>query len=93
MDNKTKQGGIFVAINIEVPHEHVQIDLNHQDYTTIKLSIRENEILICCVYNAPFPSQYQWNASDFKLLIKKSTKRLPNLIVKMPELRVTLTFL
>ena len=41
MDNKTKQGRLFIAINNEIPHELIQIDLNHQDYKTIKLSIKK----------------------------------------------------
>ena len=41
MDNKTKQGRLFIAINNEIPHELIQIDLNYQDYTTIKLSIKK----------------------------------------------------
>ena len=75
MDNKTKHGGVFIAIKNEISHDHVQIDLNHQDYTNIKLSIKGNEILICCVYNAPFPSQYQWNVSDFNLLTEKINRK------------------
>ena len=49
--------------------------LNHQDYKTIKLSIKGNEILKCCVYNAPFPSQYQWNVSDFNLITEKINRK------------------
>ena len=75
MDNKTKHGGVFIAIKNEISYEHVQIDLNHQDYTNIKLSIKGNETLICCVYNAPFPSQYQWNVSDFNLLTEKINRK------------------
>ena len=91
-DNETKHGEVFIAIENKIPHEKGQTNLNHQDSTTIKLSIKGKEIRLCCVYDAPFPSQYKWNASDFIFFNEKINQNAIELDCKNAIITVDLNF-
>ena len=85
-DRKTKHGGVLIAIKNDILHEHISLQNEHSDCITIKTKTKKDSvILLCCIYNAPYPSVYQWEIKDLKTLLEniqlKAKESQCNLII------------
>ena len=70
-DRKTKHGGVPIAIKNDILHEHISLQNEHSDCKTIKIKTKQDSaIFLCCIYNAPYPSVYQWEIKDLKTLLE-----------------------
>ena len=70
-DRKTKHGGVLIAIKNDILHEHISLQIEHSDCITIKIKTKKDSaFLLCCIYNAPYPSVYQWEIKDLKTLLE-----------------------
>ena len=66
----TKHGGVMIAINSHVNHKIIETLCTNDDHVVCKLTCNDyDSLLLCCIYNAPFPSSYQWNENELLALL------------------------
>ena len=95
-DRKTKHGGVLIAIKNDILHEHISLQNEHSDCITIKIKTKKDSvILLCCIYNAPYPIVYQWESKDLKTLLEniqlKAKECQCNLIIRTGDLNLSQT--
>ena len=95
-DRKTKHGEVLIAIKNDTLHEHISLQNEHSDCITIKIKTKKDSVvLLCCIYNAPYQSNYQWEIKDLKTLIEniqlKAKECQCNLIILTGELNLSQT--
>ena len=71
-------GGTLIAIRNNKNHERILLDIGHSDYTALKITQGFQNLVLCCVYNAPFPTGYRWDLNVFLNLIDKLHEKCRN---------------
>ena len=95
-DRKQKHGGTLIAIKKDILHEHISLQNEHSDCIIIRIKIKKDSIiLLCCIYNAPYPNVYQWEIKDLKTLLEniqlKAKECQCNLIILTGDLNLSQT--
>ena len=68
-DHKTKHGGVLVGVK-DMPHERVSLKTDCE-CVAVKLTPKNESILLCCIYNPPHNSAYKMNKQTFTDLINE----------------------
>ena len=57
---KSKHGGVLIAVSNRISHESILMKCPKADYVVVKIELKQSTLILCCIYNAPFPSVYNW---------------------------------
>ena len=60
-----KHGDVMIAINSQVNHKLIETVCPNDDHICTKITCNNSDsLLLCCIYDAPYPSSYQWNENE-----------------------------
>ena len=72
---KTNHGGVLMAIKENVHYEEIDAQIEKEEYVVAKLTGETgHHQILCCVYNPPKNSKYQWKQQMFISLFENLTK-------------------
>ena len=62
---------MLIAVHASVYHEILETDIRNLAHCVLKLLSSTQSVLVCCIYNAPARSIYQWEQNESFLLLQK----------------------
>ena len=72
---KTNHGGVLMAIKENVHYEEIDAQIENEECIVAKLTGETgHHQILCCVYNPPKNSKYQWKQQNFINLFENLTK-------------------
>ena len=73
--SKTNHGGVLMAIKENVHYEEIDAQIENKECMVAKLTSKTGpHQILCCVYNPPKNSKYQWKQQKFISLFENLTK-------------------
>ena len=67
---KLRHRRVLIAVKNHIAHELLTKSLK-SDYLVIKIKLHGRTFILCCIYNAPAPSSYQWTSGEFLNLMQE----------------------
>ena len=68
---KPVHGGVLVAVRNTIKHKPLPVTCKEDDVLIIQLLSTTSTVIICCLYNAPAPSAYQWTTLELNSLLNE----------------------
>ena len=67
-----RHGGVLIAVQINILHEHIQLKIGYSDYLVLQMCSKKTQpLMICIVYKASNPSLNQWVSVTLKSLVEQ----------------------
>ena len=52
------------------PHQYIELGVENPDFISLKIfTVTGSDIVFCKIYNAPYPSPYQWKLIEMQQLL------------------------